>query len=184
MDKLDLVNLCSRTWSLKALALMAADCPARVSPLAAQAGCGRTAMSDSVSHLVALQLLERNPGRGHPLRPEYRLTPLGQATAQWALALDSMVSDPLDQLLCRGKWALPVVSTLNPVQRYSAMKKQLAPVTDRALSICLGKLTAQNWVARQVCSRSAPPSVSYLTVGKGRELHEHLLLMPGYSAAV
>jgi len=69
MDKLYLVNLCSRSWALTALQLIERGTSARVSPLAAAAGCGRTAMSASVSHLLEMGLLERNPGAGHPMRP-------------------------------------------------------------------------------------------------------------------
>lgn len=178
MDKTSLIHLCSRAWSLKALGLIADGCPARVSPLAARAGCGRTAMSASVSHLITMGLLERNPGSGHPLRAEYRLTPLGQLVAEWASALDKMLIQPVDNALYRGKWVLPVVSTLDPVQRYSSMKRQLPPLTDRALSICLGKMIERRWVKRLVCRQSVPPSVSYETLAKGRMVHDHLLLLP------
>jgi DNA-binding HxlR family transcriptional regulator len=178
MDKTQLVNLCARTWSLKALALMASGCPARVAPLASTAGCGRTAMGASVAHLQMLGLLERNPGRGHPLRPEYRLTASGHTVAAWALELDRLLASPAEFLLCRGKWVLPVISTLDPEQRYSDMKRELAPVTDRALSNCLGKLVQQRWVSRLVDGKSAPPTVRYRTFAKGRRLHQHLLLLP------
>lgn len=178
MDKTSLKNLCSRAWSLKALALIANGCPARVSPLAASAGCGRTAMSASVAHLVAMNLLERNPGAGHPLRSEFRLTYSGQAVAEWAAELDSLLRKPTDSLLYRGKWALPVVAALDPVQRYSALKKQLPPVTDRALVICLAKLMDQCWIRRFVCVQSTPPSVSYETLTKGRLVHQHVQLLP------
>ncbi len=178
MDKTSLVKLCSRSWSLKALALINGGCPARVSPLAAAAGCGRTAMSASISHLQTLALLERNPGSGHPLRPEFRLTRKGHALAEWAFELDCLLPAPNDNILYRGKWALPVISTLDPVQRYSQLKRQLPPVTDRALSICLGRLVARRWVKRQVDSNSSPPAVSYCTLNKGRKLHNHVLLLP------
>jgi len=91
MDKKRIVKLCSRSWSLTALGLMADGVSGRVSPLAAAAGCGRTSMGASVEHLVDLGLLERNPGHGHPLRPEYRFTEQGAYVADWALELDSIV---------------------------------------------------------------------------------------------
>ena len=56
MDNIYLVKLCSRTWSLYALHLIAGGVPARVSPLAAAAGCGRTAMGSAVAQLVDMGL--------------------------------------------------------------------------------------------------------------------------------
>ncbi|MEM6987990.1 MAG: transcriptional regulator, partial [Pseudomonadota bacterium] len=82
MDNLFLVKLCSRAWSLPALAAIAQGVPARVSPLAAALGSGRTAMGSAVAQLLELGLLETNPGFGHPLRPEFRLTPSGQGLAR------------------------------------------------------------------------------------------------------
>ena len=110
MDKHQLVNLCSRTWSLTALSLIAHGVSCRVSPLAAAAGCGRTSMSASVEHLISLGLLERNPGHGHPLRPEYRLTPGGVYVAEWAKGLINLVKSDQDQSLLRNKWSLPLIS--------------------------------------------------------------------------
>lgn len=178
MDKTWLVNLCTRGWSLKALALLAAGCPARVSPLAAAAGCGRTAMGASVSQLVVLGLLQRNEGYGHPLRPEYCLTSLGEAVASWALTLDRLVPQPEDNQILRGKWALPVISTLNANARYSVVRKKLSPVSDRALSICFNRLTERHWIERKVCVESAPPAVSYHTLDLGQQVHQHVLLLP------
>ena len=135
-------------------------------------------MSASVNHLQELRLLERNPGHGHPLRPEYRLTPVGRAVAVWAAELDSLLITPADNVLYRGKWALPVVSGLDPVQRYSEIKRALPALTDRALSICLTRLVDCQWVKRQVDSQSLPPAVSYHTLNKGAVVHEHLQLLP------
>ncbi len=173
-----LVKLCSRGWSLKALALLAAGCPARVSPLAASAGCGRTAMGATVAHLVTLNLLERNPGYGHPLRAEYRLTVAGELVSQWALQLEQLLPGAEDSRIIRGKWVLPVISTLDPDKRYSTVKKILSPVTDRALSACLGRLTEQRWIERTVSVQSTPPAVSYRTLEIGHAIHQHVVLLP------
>ncbi len=178
MDKQWLVNLCTRGWSLKALALLADGCPARVSPLAVAAGCGRTAMGDTFKHLVALGLLQRNPGYGHPLRPEYRLTTIGEAVAAWAISLDRLLPEPEDNQIVRSKWALPVISALDSNKRYSAVRKKLSPVSDRALSQCFSRLAQRHWIERIVCADSAPPAVSYRTLDLGAAVHQHVLLLP------
>lgn len=177
MDKQHLVNLCSRTWSLTALGLMAGGVSGRVSPLAAAAGCGRTSMSASVEHLVLLGLLENNPGHGHPLRPEYRFTDQGASIAEWALELDSIVRSDGEKALVRNKWSLPLVSCMPDEVRYSEIRRQLVPVTDRALSVGLSKLTDNRWIRRKVNGSSSPPLVSYSTLSAGKKVHNHLLLL-------
>lgn len=178
MDKHHLVNLCSRSWALTALGLMASGVSGRVSPLAAAAGCGRTSMSASVLHLVDLELLECNPGHGHPLRPEYRFTSAGASVAEWALELDALAKSDPEKALLRTKWSLPLISCLSEEVRYSEIRRQLVPVTDRALSAGLGKLTNNHWIQRKVSSDISPPVVSYRTVNTGKKVHKHLLQMP------
>lgn len=175
MDKQYLVNLCSRTWALTALGLIAGGVSARVSPLAATAGCGRTSMSASIEHLVALGLLENNPGYGHPLRPEYKLTNQGASIAEWALELDSIVKSDQEKALLRTKWSLPLVSCIPDEVRYSEIRRQLVPVTDRALSASLSKLKDNHWVQRNVSGHLSPPIVSYRILNTGKKVHNHLL---------
>jgi DNA-binding HxlR family transcriptional regulator len=177
MDKKHLVNLCSRTWSITALALMARGVSGRVSPLAAEAGCGRTAMSVSVEHLIDLGLLERNPGHGHPLRPEFRLTLMGLHIAEWALELGSFAESESDKALMRSKWTLPLIDCLHQERRYSDLRRELVPVTDRALSNCLSKLTEHRWVNRLVSVDTVPPMVRYHSFRVGQKVHDHLQLL-------
>ena len=178
MDKYQLVNLCSRTWSLTALSLMARGVSGRVSPLAAAAGCGRTSMSASVDHLISLGLLEKNPGYGHPLRPEYRLTSGSIYVAEWALALSNLIKSDQDQALLRNKWSLPLISCLPKEKRYSEIRRELIPITDRALSSCIARLTEESWIKRNVLINISPPTVTYRTLKTGQKIYTHLLQLP------
>ncbi len=174
MDKSTLVKLCSRTWSLTALGLMADGIAGRTSPLAAAAGCGRTAMQASVAHLVELNLLEKNAGYGHPMRSAYRLTEQGMHLAQWASQLNQLVTPGADRQLLRSKWSLPLISCLPGYTRYGELRRQLNPVTDRALSRSLGQLTERRWISRQVLTRQSPPAVIYSLAHTGSNLFGHL----------
>lgn len=178
MNKHLLVNLCSRTWSLTALGLMANGVNARVSPLAAAAGCGRTAMGASVEHLIQFGLLEKNPGHGHPLRPEYRLTHEGESLAEWAAQLAGFIKSERDKALFRNKWSLPLISCLSEEKRYSDIRRELIPVTDRALSNCLSNLTGSSWLKRSVTNSISPPMVTYCTMRLGQKVHNHLMSLP------
>lgn len=172
-----LVKLCSRSWALTTLGLMAGGVSGRVSPLAAAAGCGRTSMSASVEHLVGLGLLEKNPGYGHPLRPEYRLTSRGQAVAEWALELESIIKSDREKALLRNKWSLPLISCIPDEVRYSDIRRQLVPVTDRALSSSLVRLADCRWISRKVAASMSPPIVSYRVLNAGKKVHDHLQLL-------
>lgn len=77
MDISQLVNITSRAWALPILSSLHTGVAGRQAPLLAATGASRTAFAQSMEHLISIGLLERNPGHGHPLRPEFRLTPPG-----------------------------------------------------------------------------------------------------------
>ncbi len=181
MDISQIVKLCSRSWCLKALSLMAAGVPARISPVAHAAGCGRTAMTASFEHLLDLGLLQRSPGHGHPLRPEFQLSARGRATAAWALGLEAHLESEEDWQLVRRSWTLPVLSQLTAEQRFSELRRSLAPVSDRALTLALVELAEAGWVERKVDVVSAPPAVRYAAVGQARRIVAHLKTFPTQS---
>ena len=81
MDIKTLVNTTSRAWTIPILAQLHAGVAGRQAPLLAATGASRTAFAQSMEHLISIGLLERNPGYGHPLRPEFRLTKHGVTAA-------------------------------------------------------------------------------------------------------
>ncbi len=111
MDISLLVKITSRAWCLSILdALHQGGTPARQAPLLAATGASRTAFAQSLAHLVDLGVLERNPGHGHPLRPEYRLTATGkEAAVMAARIMDAKVNDAGLALL-RRSWTVPVLT--------------------------------------------------------------------------
>ncbi len=137
-------------------------------------------MRASLSHLIELGLLEHNPGHGHPLRPEYRLTKAGEEIAAWGTQLDSILPNPDDKLLIRTKWSLPIVGCVPAETRYSVIRKRLAPVTDRALSQNLKRLADQNWIARKVHGQASPPLVLYDCETTGQKVFDHIERLPNF----
>lgn len=141
----------------------------RVSPIAHHFSASRTSISGALQHLVELRFLRKNSGHGHPLRPAYALTPKGKAIAEWAAELDSFL-EPIDWKIARRAWALPILRETTPGSRYGELRSKLTPVTDRALSVTLKKLSENHWLDRCVDINNSPPSVTYIPLGTGERL--------------
>ena len=168
MDISELVNLTSRAWALDTLAQLHAGVSARQAPLIAATGAGRTAFGESLTHLQELGLIERNPGHGHPLRPEFRLTERGQAAAALAHQIKVAADEREDQSLLRRRWAVPVLTATHDPRRFSQVKSALGRITDRALSQSLTQLEDHGWMMRQIDPVARPIHALYRTDGAGR----------------
>jgi len=160
------VNITSRAWALPILSNMHAGVAGRQAPLLAATGASRTSFVHSMDHLITMGLLERNPGYGHPLRPEFRLTPLGTTAAVIANKIQSIAVDQ-DQDLLRRSWTLPILTSLNTPSRFNDIKRTLPAITDRALSQSLKTMEVKSWVRRNVDETARPPRSIYVAVNTG-----------------
>ena len=167
MDINLLVKISARAWSLRILALMHRGVPGRQASLLAATNAGRTAFVQSLMHLIDLELLERNPGHGHPVRPEYRLTPLGIEVAATAHRIDTAVPESPQATLMRRTWTVPILTVIGTPRSFSAIKTSLPAITDRALSLSLKQLQKQHWLCRSVDVRQNPPRASYRAANEG-----------------
>lgn len=166
-----LVNITSRAWALPILAQLDAGISGRQAPLLAATGAGRTAFAQSMDHLITIGMVERNPGHGHPLRPEFRLTQMGISAAKLASEINR-VSKEEDQDLLRLSWTLPVLASLHSPRHFVEIKRELSPITDRALSQSLKTMETRNWVCRQVDNLTRPPRSRYSAVSSGKIISE------------
>ncbi len=170
MDIELLVKLTSRAWSLSILAQMDRGVPGRQATLISAIGAGRTAFRQSLDHLIDLELIERNPGHGHPLRPEFRLTVKGAEIAGTANRIETLVKKPDQQTLLRRAWSLPVLSASLEPRYFGEIKSRLLPITDRALSQSLKLLETQRWVLRDVETSSRPYRARYQAANTGAQI--------------
>ena len=166
MDINQLVNITSRAWSLPILASLHDGVPGRPAPLLAATGASRSSFALSLEHLIEIGLLERNPGYGHPLRPEFRLTEKGARAA--ALAHD--VQGNGVSLILRKAWTVPVLATLQEPRPFGGIKAGLIAITDRALSQSLKTLESEGWVERQIDPALRPVRPMYGAINAGREI--------------
>lgn len=163
------VNITTRAWTLPILAKLHDGVAGRQAPLLAATGAGRTAFAQSMEHLIQLELLERNPGHGHPLRPEFRLTTTGQTTAALAYKVYSQAEEG-DQSLLRRSWTLPVLAALQSSGQFSMIQRRLPRITDRALSQSLKILEDRAWVHRSVDIQARPLRPVYQPANTGETI--------------
>ncbi len=160
------VNITSKAWGLPILSSLLDGVPGRQATLLAATGAGRGAFAQSMEHLIDSGLVERNPGYGHPLRPEFRLTRLGNEVGVIAKKVRGVSSDE-DQELLRRSWTLPVLASLHSPSHFNEIKRNLLTITDRSLSLSLKSLEARSWVQRSVSDATRPPRSIYRAVNTG-----------------
>ncbi|KAJ54763.1 transcriptional regulator [Actibacterium mucosum KCTC 23349] len=164
-----LVNLTTRSWALPLLAALHEGVPGRQAPLLKATGAGRTAFAQSLQHLIETGLLERNPGHGHPLRPEFRLTEQGVTAAALAAQVQGATAAQ-DRDLLRKAWTLPVLTQLHKPRQFTEIKQGLMTISDRALSQSLRGMEERRWITRTVEPLARPPRPVYTAVHTGAAL--------------
>jgi len=170
MDISTLVKLTSRAWSLDILELLHSGIPGRQASLVSASGAGRTALAQSLGHLVDLRLLERNPGHGHPLRPEYRLTSKGVETAVIAGKIRRAAPEVAGRNLLRRAWTVPVLVVSRSPRHFTEIKSELESITDRALSQSLKRLLELRWLQRTVDAAIIPSRPLYKATNVGAQI--------------
>jgi DNA-binding HxlR family transcriptional regulator len=178
MDIKLLVNLTSRAWALNILAQMHRGVPGRQASLLTATQASRTAFSASLTHLIDLKLLERNPGHGHPLRPEYRLTAKGTEVAGVAARIMEAMPNTTETKLIRRSWTIPILAVTERPQHFSEIKGELSPVTDRALSQSLIQLHDRKWLRREVDTSQRPLRPTYQASNLGITISRAINLSP------
>jgi DNA-binding HxlR family transcriptional regulator len=164
-----LVALFHHRWAVPVLAALQRT-PGRFSNLLHALGVGRESLTRALDALVELGFIARNPGYGHPLRPEYLVLPRGAAAAPACAEL----LDRLERLgaLETGlkKWSMPVVHALaGGPRRFSTLRGLLPGVTPRALTLALKELAAAGLVERTV-TEDFPPATLYRVSRAARAL--------------
>ncbi len=163
------VNITSRAWAIPVLSSLHVGVPGRQAALLTATGASRTSFAQSMDHLIEIGLLERNPGHGHPLRPEFRLTQLGISAARLANKIQNVSKDE-DQDLLRRSWTLPILVSLQTPRHFSDIKRNLLTITDRALSQSLRSMENINWVRRSVNGAARPPRSIYCAINTGEKI--------------
>ncbi len=135
-----LINLVHYRWALPILSELHRSDGCKFVTLVKRLKLNKNALSRTLNALLEQDLVMRNPGYGHPLRPEYILTAKGQQIGQAVFE----VMQTLERLeitdIALKKWSLPIVLILQDQPRFTDILEQLPGLTTRALALGLGML--------------------------------------------
>ncbi len=168
----ELIRLFHHRWAPAVLAELRRQRGSRFVTLSRMLGVGRDSLRRTLTALIEQGLVGRNPGYGHPLRPEYVLTSRGEPVARRCERLLAALDGHEDVVL--RKWSAPVLAALSEPSRFSELRERLPGVTGRSLALALKELESAGLVERQVDERARPPAVVYLATSAARPLQRAL----------
>ena len=164
-----LIDLVHNRWAVPVLAELHRTEGTRFVTLCRRTGAGGESVRRALAGLVARRLVSRNPGYGHPLRPEYVLTPAGARVAPaCALLVDGLGALEIGEIGLN-KWSMPVLAALGADRRFSELRGELPGVSPRALTLALKALADAGMVERTVLA-SYPPRTVYRLADRARTL--------------
>lgn len=159
-----LIQLGSHRWLVPLLADLTAHGGARFVELVHRLGLPRDSLTRTLEAAASLGWIRRNPGHGHPLRPEYILTEAGKAAAARAATIAEAQRAIGLQPGAATRWGLPLVAGIGAGHaRFNALSRLLAPATPRALSQGLTALGRHGLVTRELLDLRPPASRYELT---------------------
>jgi DNA-binding HxlR family transcriptional regulator len=169
-----LVELFHFRWAVPILAELHRQRGSRSVTLARILGLSRETLRQTLGALIEAGLVRRNPGYGHPLRPEYLLTDRGWAVAEACRPLlDGLRRRNLEDVGLK-KWSMPVLAALaQEPRRFSELRLDLAGISPRALALALKDLEGSGLVERRVTD-DYPPATVYRLTRRARPLSELL----------
>jgi DNA-binding HxlR family transcriptional regulator len=162
-----LVDLCHHRWTLPVLAEIERTRGSRFATLTGRLGVSGESLRRTLRALQEGGLVARNPGYGHPLRPEYVLTRRGGRVGPRAQRLLQALRGHEEVGL--KKWSLPVLAGLEKPRRFSELRAALPDATPRALTLALKDLQAAGFVRRTVTD-DYPPAVVYELTAEARPI--------------
>lgn len=166
----DFETLFHRKWSIPILAELRRQGGAKFVTLQNRLDIGPTALRQTLDFLIEKNVVMRNQGYGHPMRPEYLLTDQGYPIAAKCKDLIDTVEDHKVIRVLLMKWSLPTLLAIaSGSRRFSELRSSLSCVTARALTLFLKEAQAAGVVERTVVN-GYPPAAEYRLASNTRRL--------------
>jgi DNA-binding HxlR family transcriptional regulator len=135
-----LLELVHNRWGLPILAQLHRSEGCKFVTLHNRLHLSKDSLSRTLSALLEQNLVMRNPGYGHPLRPEYILTGAGEQIGGQAFELMANLERLGVTDVALRKWSLPILLVLQDDPRFTDLLERLPGLTSRALVLGLDQL--------------------------------------------
>ena len=157
-----MLSLFHHRWSLPVITELGLMEGAKFITLVNKLKVSRDSLNRTLKALAEYQWVTKNPGYGHPMRPEYILTADGARIAPICNALITELEELDISQVALNKWSLPLMTEIcQGGNRFSDLKKRFDQITPRALTQALKLLTSHNVIERSVDADQYPPRVEY-----------------------
>ena len=107
-----LAVLCHHRWAISILAELHRSGGGKFVMLVNRLRISRDTLQKTLRALSEFGWVRRNPGYGHPLRPEYILTPSGKRQGSWCAGVAKSLRKVGFERITLRKWSLPIVYAL------------------------------------------------------------------------
>ncbi len=165
-----LAVLCHHRWAIPILAELHGSGGCKFVTLVNRLGISRDSLRNTLRALIEAGWARRNPGYGHPLRPEYTPTASGARLGPWCAQVGQSLKALRIESIGSRKWSLPIVYALAFGKiRFSQIRAIWADLTPRSLAMALKDLQEAGVVERLV-SDDYPPATYYKLTAKGKRL--------------
>lgn len=164
------MGLFHRRWLVPSLAELYLLKGAKFITLVNRLETNRPALKQTLEDGASRGYIRKNPGYGHPLRPEYILTDGGRAIAPACVRLMERLREIDAMDVCLRKWSLPALLAIGgKPSRFGEIRDHLGLITDRALTLALRDLVEAGLLNRRVID-SYPPAPQYKLAARTRPL--------------
>lgn len=148
-------------WNIPILAELAASEGCKYVTLSHRLTVADGPLRQSLDFLIANEWVTRNPGYGHPSRPEYILTESGREIAGQCRATLELLDALAQTRIGLNRWTVPLlVSLAGGRHRFGELCGELDGITPRALANSLRETIEAGLAERRVTSEM-PVAVSY-----------------------
>lgn len=172
-----LIELVHHRWNIPIVAELFRRSGAKFVTLAKALGVGRASLSASLRDLIELGFVMKNPGHGHPMRPEYILTEAGKRIGDDCLRLRHLLRRRDEEDVAYRKWTLPLVAAIGEdTRRFNEVQLILPDASPRAITLGLKTMLNERWAKRSLID-DFPPTAGYALLPKGRSVLSHVTQM-------